>query len=75
MYKILMTYSNTEGLDKLLTHGDFKVDIVPKPTQEKLAEIIPEYDGLLIRSEVKVTNDILGSGKNLKLVVRAGTGV
>ena len=70
-----MTYSNTEGLDKLLTHGDFKVDIVPKPTQEKLAEIIPEYDGLLIRSEVKVTNDILGSGKNLKLVVRAGTGV
>ncbi|MFN3966370.1 MAG: phosphoglycerate dehydrogenase [Endomicrobiia bacterium] len=73
--KILMTYSNTEGLEKLLNHPDFQVDIKPKPTQEQLAQIISGYDGLLIRSEVKVTKEVLDSAKNLKLVVRAGTGV
>jgi len=72
---ILMTYSNKEGLEKLLSHPEFKVDIKPKPTQEELAKIIPDYDGLLIRSEVKVTKEVLESARNLKLVVRAGTGV
>ncbi len=73
--KILMTYSNTEGLEKLLNHPDFQIDIKPKPTQEQLAQFISNYDGLLIRSEVKVTKEVLDSGKNLKLIVRAGTGV
>lgn len=27
MYKILMTYDNTEGLDALLSNKEFKVDI------------------------------------------------
>lgn len=75
MIKLLMTYSSTEGLSKLLNHPEFKIDVHPKPTPEKFAEIIPAYDGLLIRSEVKVTKEIMDAAKNLKLVVRAGTGV
>ncbi len=42
---------------------------------EELLKIIPEYDALLVRSETKVTAEVLAAGKNLKVVARAGVGV
>ena len=74
-YKVLMTYKNTEGLEKLLHHPEIQVDIKPKPTQEELANIVKDYDCLLIRSEVKVTKEVIDASEKLKLVCRAGTGV
>lgn len=74
-YKILMTYKNTEGLEKLLQHPDIQVEIKPKPSQEELQQLIKEYDGLLIRSEVKVTKEIIEQADKLKIICRAGTGV
>jgi D-3-phosphoglycerate dehydrogenase len=70
-----MTYKNTEGLDALLKHPDFQVEIHAKPTPEEFKELIKDYDGLMIRSEVKVTPDIINAGTKLKFVGRAGTGV
>jgi D-3-phosphoglycerate dehydrogenase len=75
MYKILMTYDNTEGLGALLSNKEFKVDIRNKPSQEELKELIKDYNGLLIRSEVKVASDIIEVAGNLKFIGRAGTGV
>ena len=75
MHKILMTYNNTEGLDALLKHPDFKIEIHNKPTPEQFKELIKDYDGLMIRSEVKVTPDIIEAGAKLKFIGRAGTGV
>lgn len=75
MYKILMTYDNTEGLGALLSNKEFKVDIRNKPSQEELKELIKDYNGLLIRSEVKITSDIIEVAGNLKFIGRAGTGV
>ncbi|HBU69855.1 MAG TPA: phosphoglycerate dehydrogenase [Elusimicrobia bacterium] len=75
MHKILMTYASTEGLDPILNNPEFKIEVVAKPTPEKFKEIIGEYDGLLIRSEVKVTPEIIEAGKKLKFIGRAGTGV
>ncbi|MDR1433936.1 hydroxyacid dehydrogenase [Candidatus Endomicrobiellum devescovinae] len=75
MYNILMTYDNTEGLDALLSNKEFKVDIHNKPSQEELKELIKDYNGLLIRSEVKVTSDIIDVAGKLKFIGRAGTGV
>ncbi|THV45014.1 hypothetical protein BGAL_0542g00010 [Botrytis galanthina] len=40
-----------------------------------LLEIIPHYSALIIRSETKVTAEILAAAKNLKVVARAGVGV
>jgi D-3-phosphoglycerate dehydrogenase len=75
MYKILMTYNNAEGLDALLSNKEFKVDIHNKPSQEELKKLIKDYDGLLIRSEVKVTSDIIDVAVKLKFIGRAGSGV
>jgi D-3-phosphoglycerate dehydrogenase / 2-oxoglutarate reductase len=51
------------------------VDEVSKLTPEQLIEIIPQYDALLVRSETKVTKELLAAAKNLKVVARAGVGV
>jgi D-3-phosphoglycerate dehydrogenase len=76
MYKILMTYKSTEGLDALLNNKDFKVECpIDKPTPEQFKELIKGYDGLLIRSEVKVTPEIIEAADKLKFIGRAGTGV
>ncbi|MDR3256650.1 MAG: phosphoglycerate dehydrogenase [Endomicrobium sp.] len=75
MYKILMTYDSIEGLDTLLSNKDFKIELHNKPTPEEFKTLIKDYDGLLIRSEVKVTADIIAVADKLKFIGRAGTGV
>jgi D-3-phosphoglycerate dehydrogenase / 2-oxoglutarate reductase len=42
---------------------------------DELMQIIPEYDALLVRSETKVTAQVLNAARNLKVVARAGVGV
>jgi D-3-phosphoglycerate dehydrogenase len=44
-------------------------------TPEELKEIIGDYDALIVRSETKVTADLLSAGKKLRVVARAGVGV
>ncbi|MDR3111633.1 MAG: phosphoglycerate dehydrogenase [Elusimicrobiota bacterium] len=75
MYRILMTYDNMEGLDALIANKNFKIEIHNKPSPEQFKELIKDYDGLLIRSEVKVTSDIISAAGKLKFIGRAGTGV
>jgi D-3-phosphoglycerate dehydrogenase / 2-oxoglutarate reductase len=42
---------------------------------EELISIIPTYDALLVRSETKVTAELLNAARKLKVVARAGVGV
>lgn len=44
-------------------------------TPEQLLEIIPNYEALIVRSETKVTAELLQAAKKLKVVARAGVGV
>ncbi|MDR2191961.1 MAG: phosphoglycerate dehydrogenase [Endomicrobium sp.] len=75
MYKILMTYDSMEGLDDLTANKEFQIEVRAKPSPEAFKELIKDYDGLLIRSEVKVTADIIAAADKLKFIGRAGTGV
>jgi D-3-phosphoglycerate dehydrogenase len=45
-----------------------------KPANEIL-KLIPEYDGLVIRSKFKITREIIDSAKKLKCIGRAGAGM
>jgi len=75
MYKILMTYDSMEGLDTLVANKEFKIEVHNKPSPEDFKKLIKDYDGLLIRSEVKVTAEIIEAAEKLKFIGRAGTGV
>ncbi|HTZ70109.1 MAG TPA: phosphoglycerate dehydrogenase, partial [Acetobacteraceae bacterium] len=52
-----------------------EVDVKAGLTPAELRETIDGYDGLAIRSNTKVTKELLDVAKNLKVVGRAGIGV
>jgi D-3-phosphoglycerate dehydrogenase len=66
---------NEAGLKKLKSVEDFTVVSIPKPTQEELVKHISDADAISIRSNVKLTADVLEHAKNLKIITRAGSGV
>ncbi len=41
----------------------------------RLAELIGDYDAIIVRSATKVDADLLAAGEKLKVVARAGIGV
>jgi D-3-phosphoglycerate dehydrogenase / 2-oxoglutarate reductase len=58
-----------------LLRRDFAVDVRPELAKEGLGEAIGEYDALIVRSQTKVTADILDRAQRLKVVARAGIGL
>lgn len=64
-----------QGIEILEREKSFKVDVKTKIPPEELKKIIGEYDGLIVRSETKVTKDIIKHADKLKVIGRAGTGL
>lgn len=57
----------------LLTNAGFTVDNRPGGvTAEALLSLIPSYHALIVRSETKVTAQVLSAGSKLRVVARAG---
>lgn len=59
----------------ILRRAGLEVDIRTGLTRDELIQIIGDYDGLAVRSETRVTADVLEAAKNLKIIGRAGVGV
>ncbi|MFL5757736.1 MAG: phosphoglycerate dehydrogenase [Chloroflexota bacterium] len=62
-----------EGLAAL--HEHHEVDQRTGLSRSELCEILPDYEALLVRSQVQVDADLIGAGKHLVVVGRAGVGV
>ena len=60
---------------QILKDAGLDVDINTGLSPDELKKIIPEYDGLVIRSATKVTSEIIEAATNLKVVGRAGIGL
>lgn len=77
MFKVLVSDPIAkEGIARLKAEGDnFEVDIKTGLPKEELLRIIPDYDGLVVRSETKVTAEVIKAATRLKVVARAGVGV
>jgi D-3-phosphoglycerate dehydrogenase len=58
-----------------LLREKFDVDEKKGLSAEELQNIIGDYEALIIRSETKVTAELLQAAKQLKVVARAGVGV
>ena len=63
------------GVKILEKQKGFRVDVKTKLSPEELREIIPEYDALIVRSQTKVTKDVIKAGAKLKIIARAGVGL
>jgi len=62
-----------DGLQIL--RSEHEVDVRTGLAPQELADIIPEYDALAIRSGTKVTEEIIEAADRLKIIGRAGVGV
>jgi D-3-phosphoglycerate dehydrogenase / 2-oxoglutarate reductase len=63
------------ALDILNAAEGLRITAPGKLTQEQLIAAVPEADGMLIRSGVKITPEVLDAATNLKVIARAGVGV
>ncbi|MFW6103274.1 MAG: hydroxyacid dehydrogenase, partial [Chloroflexota bacterium] len=72
--RILVAESIAEdAIDILKTAGE--VDLIKGLPPEELKRILPEYDALVVRSQTKVTADLLEAASKLQIIGRPGVGV
>jgi len=76
MYKVLVTDGiSSTGLVSLIEHPHFVVERQPTLPTGDLIKIIGEYDALIVRSQTKVTEELLSAAERLRVIARAGVGV
>lgn len=73
--KVLISDNLAPVGEKILREAGLEVDVKTGLPPEELKAIIPEYDGLVIRSATKVREDIVEAATKLKVVGRAGIGL
>jgi D-3-phosphoglycerate dehydrogenase len=74
--KILITDKLAkEGIDLLKAMPDVEVVVKTGISEDELAQIIGEHDGLIIRSGTKVTAKVLANPGKFRAVARAGVGI
>lgn len=75
MYRILVSDPlEATGIAMLRDAGCHVVEL-SADDKPRIAEVIPEFDALVVRSGTKVTADLLAAGEKLRVVGRAGIGV
>jgi len=75
MARILVADKLSESGIAALRESGLDVDVDTGRSEDELAGLIPDYDGLIVRSATKVTARILDAARKLKVVGRAGVGV
>ena len=74
--KVLIADSiSPRGIDDLSRGNALDVSVQTNLSVPQLLEIIPEFSAIVVRSQTKVTADILKAGTSLRVVGRAGVGV
>jgi D-3-phosphoglycerate dehydrogenase len=75
MKKVLVTDTlSKEGLKILEECKSISVDTPYGISQDELIKIIPNYDALIVRSQTKVTKEVIENAVRLSIIGRAGTG-
>ncbi|URA10078.1 phosphoglycerate dehydrogenase [Thermospira aquatica] len=76
MFRILVTDKlDAEGVEILKRYKEF--DVVEKETLkgDALIQELRGYDAIIVRSETKLTKEVLEASEGLKIIARAGVGV
>jgi len=75
MPRVLISDSMSNVAQKIFEKNNISVDVKTGLSEEEIIKIIPEYDGMVVRSATKVTKNIILAAKKLKVIARAGAGV
>ena len=70
MYKVLIGDNITsECVNILQAAGKIEVDVRPNLSSEELKGIIEDYDALIVRSGLKINDDIIGTAGKLQVML------
>ena len=74
--KVLIADSVSQrGIDELSRDHALEVTIKTGLSEPELVDLIPQFSALVVRSQTKVTADVLNAGSKLRVIGRAGVGV
>src|SRR5216117_2463603 len=74
--KVLIADSISQrGVDELLRDNSLDITVKTGLSEKELIEVIPTFSALIVRSQTRITADILNAGTKLRVVGRAGVGV
>jgi len=75
MPKVLIADKMSVSAAEVFKNRGIDVDVITGLSKDELIKIIPEYDGLAVRSSTRPDAEIIAAAKNLKVIGRAGIGV
>lgn len=75
MLKVLIAEPTHKNLQEKLEQKGFICHYKPELNFEELKKIIPQYEGLVIRSKFKIDKDFIDIANKLKFIARAGAGM
>ena len=75
MPKVLIADKMSVSATEVFKARGVDVDVITGLTKEELIKIIPEYDGLAVRSSTRPDAEVIAAATNLKVIGRAGIGV
>lgn len=65
---------DAESIDQMRRAG-LEVEVQDSITPQELAQVLPPYDGMVVRSRTKVPAALIDAAPNLKVIVRGGVGL
>ncbi len=75
MKKIIITDAVDKKCAKILEDAGIEVNYSPGMSPEEIKKVIKDYNGLIVRSETKVTPELIELMDNMEVIGRAGAGV
>ena len=73
--QILIIHKVHKTLQQQLISSGFKVDTILNLSREDIIKILPQYDGLVVRSALKVDREVIAAASKLKFIARLGAGL
>jgi len=74
MTRVLIADKMSDEARHVFKNRGVDVDVITGLSKDELIKIIPEYDGLAVRSSTRPDADIIAAATNLKVIGRAGIG-
>jgi len=63
------------ALINTLIEANYQLNYVPKIKADELKTIVADYNGIIVRSKVKISSELIDLAKNLKFIARVGAGL
>jgi D-3-phosphoglycerate dehydrogenase len=73
--KVLFIDTAHPWLGEALENAGFECTWVPENDRNEILEMLPEYEGAIIRSKIKFDREALDKASNLKFIGRVGAGM